>query len=235
MYPEVDKPLIEAYSFNRDIMNTELADKIHEHFSRYPKRTYPKGQILIFADENPEHIYYIVSGKVRVYAESYRGDEVVINVFKPPAFFPMSWAINKTPNSYFYKTDEPTDVHLVPVDEAASFIKSNPDILLDLLSRVYAGIEGLMGRMVHLMSGTARSRVIYEVIIECHRFGKVGSKNSYKLEATERDLAARSGLSRETVSREINKLKSDGFVSIDGHTISVTDLQSLEKLLGTEI
>ncbi len=214
---------------------TDLADKIHDHFSRYPKRSYAKGQILIFAGENPQYIYYILSGKVRVYAESYRGDEVVINIFKSPAFFPMSWAINQTPNKYFYKTEEPTEVHLVPVDKAATFIKTNPDVLFDLLSRVYGGIEGLMGRMVHLMSGTARSRVIYELIIDCHRFGAADSRKGYALDATERDLAARAGLSRETVSREINKLKQEKLVEIRGHSLSVCNIQELEKLLGSEL
>lgn len=216
-------------------MPTETATKVHDHFSKYPKRSYPKGQILIFADESPDHIFYIVSGKVRVYDVSYRGDEVVINVFKSPAFFPMSWAINKTPNTYFYKTEEPTTVHIVPADDAVEYIKANPDVMLNLLSRLYEGVEGILRRMVHLMSGTARSRVIYDLIIECHRFGTPLSGERYTLNATELDIAARSGLSRETVSREIKKLKKDQLVSVDGHSIIIEDVAALEKLLGIEI
>lgn len=68
-------------------MADAIADKVHTELSRYPKRTYPKGQILVFADESPEYIFYIVKGHVRKYDVSYRGDEIVLNIFKPPAFF----------------------------------------------------------------------------------------------------------------------------------------------------
>ena len=216
-------------------MTTDISDKIDEYFSKYPKRSYPKNQIIIFGGENPDYIFYIAHGKVRKYDISYRGDEVVVNLFKSPAFFPMSWAINKSDNKYFYKTETDAVLHAVPVEDALQFLKDNPDVMLDLLSRLYKGMNGMLGRMVHLMSGTATSRLVYEIIIECRRFGKERSKGCYLLETTEGDLAARSGLSRETISREMKRLKENKYIRIDKHGILINDLSSLEKTLGSEI
>jgi CRP/FNR family transcriptional regulator len=216
-------------------MDSQVADKVQEYFSKYPKRTYPKGQILVFADESPEHIFYLVKGKVRNYDVSYRGDEVIVNIFKPPAFFPMSWALNNTPNNYFYKTEEPTELHVVPASEAVAFIRDNPDVMFDLLCRLYIGVDGLLGRIVHLMSGTAKSRLIYELIIECRRFGTKRDDGSYGLATSESDIAARAGLSRETVSREMHRLKEQGLVIIEHSGIILRDLPALEKAHGNEI
>lgn len=216
-------------------MPSEVTHKIHQHFSTYPLRKYPKGQLLVFADENPEHIFYIVQGRVRKYDVSYRGDEVIINIFQPPSFFPMSWAINKTPNKFFYKTETEVELHVVPASDALAFLQENPDVTLDLLSRLYKGLEGVYGRLVHLMSGTARSRLLYELIIECRRFGKKQADGSFVLEASEVDLAARSGLSRETVSREMKKIKNHGWVKIERSNIVVTSIAELEKALGSEV
>lgn len=216
-------------------MPTEVRDKIHNEFSKYPRREYPKGQILVFADESPEHVFYIVEGKVRKYDVSYRGDEVIVNVFKPPAFFPMSWAINESENKFFYKTETETVLHVVPREAALKFLKANPDVMLDLLSRLYRGMEGLLGRMVHLMSGTAHSRLMYELIIECRRFGTQQKDGSIELTVNEVDIAARSGLSRETVSREIQKMKERGQVSLKGKIIIVHDLPALEATLGAGV
>jgi CRP/FNR family cyclic AMP-dependent transcriptional regulator len=215
-------------------MSPDIGDKIEKHFSKYPRRSCPKGQILVFADESPEHIFYIASGKVRKYDVSYRGDEVVVNIFTHPAFFPMSWAINRTPNKYFYKTEELTELHVIPVDDALEFIKSNPDVMLDLLSRIYRGMDGLLGRMVHLMSGTAKSRLIYELIIECRRFGKQQKDGSYVLVTNGVDMAARAGLSRETISREMRDITKRGLVKAEHNGIIVKDLPALEKILGSE-
>ena len=73
-----------------DLMTPEILDKINQHFSQFPRREYPKGQILVFANENPDNIFYIVEGRVRKYDISYRGDEVIINIFKPPAPTPTN-------------------------------------------------------------------------------------------------------------------------------------------------
>jgi CRP-like cAMP-binding protein len=216
-------------------MPTDIANKIHTELSRFPKRTYPKGQILIFADESPDYIFYIVKGKVRKYDVSYRGEEIVINIFKPPAFFPMSWALNHTENKYFYKAETEVELHIVPASDARKFLENNPDVTLDLLSRIYTGLEGVYGRLTHLMSGTARSRLTYEIIIECRRFGKKQDKTGYLLSVNEADLAARSGLSRETVSREFGKLKERDWLHFDGKVIVITDLERLEASLGSQI
>ncbi len=215
-------------------MPNDLAAKIHENLSRYPKHSYPKGQILVFADESPEHIFYITEGRVRQYDISYRGDEIVVNTYKPPAFFPMAWALAQVPNKYFFKTETETELHIVPLADAQAFLADNPNVTLDLLTRVYRGMEGVLGRLVHLMSGTARSRLIYELIVESRRFGQKQS-DSIALEASETDLAARSGLSRETVSREIGKLKEQGWLKLDSKHIVITDLAALEQALGHEV
>lgn len=216
-------------------MNPDITSKIHDHFSQFPKRKYAKGQILVFADESPEHIFYMTDGKVRKYDVSYRGDEVIVNIFKPPAYFPTSWAINRTPNHYFYKTETATELHVVPVDDALQFIKDNPDVMFDLLTRLYKGMDGLLGRVAQLMSGTAKSRLIYELIIECRRFGEKQSDGSYVLQTTETDMAARSGLSRETVSREMQKILALGLITQIHKGLIVTNLTALEQLHGVGI
>ena len=63
----------------------DVADKVQKHFSQYRFRKYPKGQILIHSGDEPEHIYYLVSGKVRQYDVSYRGDEIPGGVQSYPA------------------------------------------------------------------------------------------------------------------------------------------------------
>lgn len=213
-------------------MNEVVSQKVTEFFERYPQRSYPKHQILIFSGEAPEKVFYLEKGKVSQYDISYRGDEIVTNMFKPPAFFPMSWAINRTPNSYFFKAEEATIVRVAPPDDVVAFLKQNPDVMLNLLGRVYRGIDGVLARTVHLMSGSAKSRIMHELIIECRRFGEKLSDNSYALALHETDVAARVGLARETVSRELKSLKEKKLIEVTPAHIVVKNLAELEAQLG---
>lgn len=215
-------------------MSEEILQKIADTFKQYQERTYEKGQILVFSGENPPHIYYIISGRVRLYDISSRGDELVLNVFRAPSFFPMSWAINHTENKYFYKTEEKTVVRAIPTDEALLFVKNNPDVMFDLLSRVYRGMDGLLGRIVQLMSGSAKQRLMYELVIDALRFGEKRKDGSYIIKETEGDLAARTGLTRETISREMLSLKQSGAVTISNKGIVVHDIDALRSVLEGE-
>lgn len=213
-------------------MDARVAQKVKEAFSAYPKRLYPKGQILLFADEEPTHIFYILRGKVRMFAITYRGDEAITNIFSDGSFFPMSLVLGGAPNRYFYKTEEDTVIHLIPPDDVRQFMRTNPEVIMDVLSRVYSGIDGLLGRLVHLMAGSARSRLMYELVIESRRFGKKQSDGTIKLHVNEQDLAARAGMTRETVSREIQRLKAKGWLTMGKHGgIVITNLPDIEAAL----
>lgn len=221
------------YTLNGD-MNHTVAGKIERFFAQYPVRHYHQGQILIHAQEEPYKVFHLVKGRVKQYDISYRGDEVVLNTFKSPAFFPMSYAINKTPNDYFFEAETDIELHLAPIDETVEFIKTNPDVLYDLLSRVYRGTDGLIGRLAHFMAGNARSRVLYEILIECRRFGQPRG-HGLAISLTESDIAAHAGLARETVSREIRKLKDEGLISVVKNEILVNDLDQLAGSVTREL
>lgn len=216
-------------------MATAVSKKLDSHFSQYKLREYPKGQILIHSGDDPELIYYLISGKVRQYDVSCRGDEIIVNVFKPGAFFPMLPVLSGRPNHYFFEAETEVKAHLAPLEETIIFLKSNPDALFDLLTRVYIGLDGFLGRIFHLMSGSAKSRVLYELLIECRRFGEQNKDGGYSIAINEGDLAGRAGLSRETVSREIKKIGRDGFIKVSRKGILISDVKLLEMSLATEI
>ncbi len=216
-------------------MNAVVSKKIEEFFSRYKSRNYHHGHILILHGDLPEYIFYLINGRVKQTDTTYRGDEIILNTFKPRAFFPMSLAINKGANPYTYEAETGIEVRQAPTNDVLDFLKQNPDVTLDLLSRVYIGTDQLLGRITQLMSGSAKSRLIYELLLEARRFGEIdrtGIGSSLKIR--EKDLGAHAGLSRETVSREVAKLKAEGLISVKRGGIHITNVSILEQKLGQD-
>jgi len=211
-------------------VDTEIAQKIDKFFTQFKHVTYKKGEIVIRADDNPNSIFYLISGRVRKYAISQKGDELVVNIFKPISFFPMSWAINNEPNEYFYDALTPLEVYRAPKEKVVEFIKGNPDVLYDLLSRVYRGTDGLLRRMTYLMSGNAYARLVTELIIHAQRFGKK-TNSTIEVKISEKELATQSGMTRETVSREMKELKDKGLVTFNKNILTIIRIEELEKEL----
>jgi CRP/FNR family transcriptional regulator len=213
-------------------MDKLIADKIETFFSQYSLQKYPKGQLLILNGSPTSHVFHLEAGIVKQYDVSYRGDQIILNLFKPPAFFPMSLAINGGASLYAYEAKTALEVRQAPVEDVLAFVKENPDVLFDLLSRVYHGVDGLLARVTHLMSSSARERLLFELLIEARRFGKALSEFSYELTISEKELGARAGLSRETISREMSKLTKDGTVTINKHQIIIPDILAVVEKLG---
>lgn len=214
-------------------MNDDIQRKIEGFFSAYRLVKYPKNQILLFPGDVIDKVYYIVSGRVCRYDISYRGDDVIVNTFKPPAFFPMAMVVDGFTSNFFYRTESEVEVRIAPATDVLDFLHKTPEATFDLLKRVYIGAESLLIKMVLLMSATARARLVYELIIEQRRFGAYAKETGH-LYVSEVSLAARTGLSRETVNRELKHLKELGLIEVRKNKIIIIDNQKLEALLESQ-
>lgn len=216
-------------------MNKVVAEKLDTFFSQFRQQTYKKGEILIRADDNPSGVFYLKEGIVKKYAISRKGEELVVNLFKPISFFPMSWAINESGNKYFYEVVTACNIRKAPREQVVEFIKKEPEVLYDLISRLYRGTDGMLMRMVYLMSGSAYNRLITELLIFAKRFGKIDEiTKAITCSVTEKDLAAHGGMTRETVSREMKVLKQKNLITYSSGNLVVPNLLKLEEELSED-
>ncbi len=223
----------EGVCYNLAMFESEVSKKLDAFFTQFKKQQYKKGELLVRAGEEPSGVFYLKEGVVRQYAISKKGEELVVNVFKQISFFPMGWAFNQTRNDYYYEALINVTVFKAPREKVVEFLQSNPEVLYDLMSRVYKGLDGLFTRMTYMMSGSAYDRLITEIVIQAKRFGKknIQRDSIIELHVSEKELAAQAGMTRETVSREMKILKDKGFVFFSKNILQVHDLSRLEQEL----
>lgn len=210
-------------------MNQEILSKIQDFFEGETK-ILTKGDMLMLPGQQPPGVSFLIEGVVEQYDITPEGNKIIVNIFRPPAFFPMSWAINDTPNDYFFAALSEVKLKRASAEAAVAFLKQNPDVAFDLLSRVYRGTDALLKRLLLAARGVASTRLTFELLIEAYRFGENFEDNKKLIRVKHGHLAERTGLARETVSRELHKLASDGFVTLTKKGI-VVDLDRLQQRL----
>lgn len=213
---------------------SDIQTKVERFFAKYRMVQFEKGEVLIQSGTDPSGVFYLVSGQVRQYDVSAAGDQVVVNVFQPPAFFPMSWAIHRRPNEYIYEAFTEVAARKAPANAVVEFVRSEPDVLFDLLSRVYSGVEGVQRRMVYLMGNDAQRRLLMELLISAERFGEPRADGAVFIGMHEGELAARVGLTRETANRALHDLKAKGIVRMTRHGIEVRSVADIQTALRPE-
>lgn len=205
-------------------MELAVQQKLEEFFKRYTQKRYKKGEILIRQYEIPEGVFFLTEGVVRMYTISKDGEELELNIFKPYSFFPVGWIVAKTENKYYFDAVTDVVVYITPRTNMLALLKKEHDILFDLVRRIYLGLDGYFMRVEMLLKGAAYYKTIAEIVISAHRHG-------HHLKLTHHQIAARTGLSRETVTREIRKLQKKGIITYESEHLTILDIELLEKEL----
>lgn len=214
-------------------MNASVEHAVNRFFEAYPLTHFRKGEVIARPHTSLPGVLRLEKGQIAQYDISGDGRQVIVNIFKPPAFFPMAWAINREENIYFFEAKTAVVARCAPPEAVVDFIKREPEVLFNLLSRVYRGTEGVLRRMAHALGGNAASLILFEIIVSCRRFAELNKDNQLVLALTDQELADHTGLSRETVNRELQQLKHEGLISLGYGKITIPHLEKLEEFLGS--
>ena len=213
-------------------MNYNKTQAFEEFYDQFVVRQYKPGEILIRADDDPQGIFCLTKGYVRQYTISKTGMELTLHILQPISYFPMVWAINGTPNVYYFEALTPVEIGRAPRDQVVSFIKDKPELIFALMSGLLEDYAESLTRIEHLVFSDAYRRVISILLYIAKHFGEpMGKKMWVKHRFTHQDIATLVGIARETVSIEMAKLSKRKLVRYIDHTIEFSNIPKLEKEL----
>ena len=162
--------------------------------------------------------------------------ELTLNILQPIAYFPMVWAINSTPNIYYYEALTAIEVGRAPKQQVLDFIEDKPALILDLMSEMLRRYTESLTRIEHLVFSDAHRRVGSVLLYLARYFGeKSGEKIIVKQRFTHQDIASLVGVARETVSIELARHAKAGLVEFVDHTMVFKDLAKLKRELSVPV
>lgn len=223
-------------------MDSHVQKKLEQFFSNYRLLKFKKGEIIVRPDDPIFGIYLLKKGYIRQYVVSEDGGEITINIFRPISFIPMMLAISETENEhdfsvnehsfslnrYYFETASEVEVWRAPTDKTIDFVRNEPEVLFDLAKRFAAGLNGLSQRLEDLMFENAYKRVVSLLLYLSKRFGEnQGNDLLINLPLTHKDISALVNLTRETTSRQLEKLTKRGVISYTHQYITINDLNKL--------
>lgn len=211
-------------------MRKAVQNELNRFFAQFKLLHYKKGETFLHADDPPPGIFYVKSGYVRLYSISKEGEELTLVIFAPGNCFPLSWAINNTPNAYNLEAMTDVEVWRAPKDMFISFIKNNPEVLLDLTRRVLRRLLASFVRMEHLVFGNSYEKVASMLFLLGRRLGKrKGRMTIVQIHLTHKDIGSLAGLARETVSLAMEKLEKKRLITYHRSLIAIRNIEKLKK------
>ncbi len=159
-------------------MDKNKVKEFEAFYSQFKIRNYKKGEMLIRSDDDPIGIFCLKKGYVRQYTISKTGFELTLHILRPISYFPMVWAVNGTPNVYYFEALTPVEVGRAPRDRVVNFIKDKPTVIFELLSELIEDYAESLMRIEHLVFSDAYRRVISVLLYIAKHFGEKMARTS---------------------------------------------------------
>lgn len=208
-----------------------ISEKLDNFFGQFKQVRYKKKDTIIYAEDDPAGIFYVTKGFVRFYSITEEGKELTLNIFKSGSYFPAMWLISNIDNIYFYEAMTSVEVRRAPKDKVLKFLQENNDIMLELTKRILSGMNGLLIRIQYLLLADARQKVISVLTMLAARFGTNYENGDVfvELPVTHQDIANLAGLTRETTSLEMEKLKDEDLISYNKRSLVIKKSDKLQE------
>lgn len=177
-----------------------------------------KHAILLYQGEVPRQAFVITKGSFRVYRISSSGDEHVAGFKMPGDMFPECWVYGKTScTMYYYEALEDSEVYTVERQVLLDLLEDQPKLRHELFDRMVDNYTGLMLQVAALEQTHASDKLLLTLYYLLFRFGKKVAPDEYRIgvHITHALLAGLTGLSRETISKELGRLKRKSIVRYD--------------------
>jgi len=198
-------------------------------------RTFKKSSVLLYQGEAPRMAYIIKSGVIKAYTINNAGEEKIVTLHTPYDMFPTPWIFDKSSTTQFYY-EAATNCEILTIERPVlrSAIMS-PQQLPVVLQYFINNYTGLLMRVTALEQSRASEKIMFTLYYLLFRYGREVKPGKYQVDVplTHNATASLVGLTRETTTHELNRLKKLGAIQYS-HQIYTVDKERLERLLGED-
>ncbi len=202
-------------------------------YSSHPSRKVAKGEIILHRGDVPSKVYAVKRGIITIYSVTSSGEERFINFRIKNDIFPDSWAYSKSKESlFYYQAHTDSEIYLIDRAEFTNHVQLSPKFSRDLLNNeVNAHVTDQL-RFKALTHSKAIDKLLHTLRYLCLRYGRDISANHVRINIplTQQDLANLTGLTRETIVGEVNKLRNKGLIEYK-HMSYVVDTTKLNDFI----
>ncbi|MBS0450407.1 MAG: Crp/Fnr family transcriptional regulator [Proteobacteria bacterium] len=172
-------------------------------------RSFAANAILINEGDSTNSLYVVLTGRVKAYASSEDGREVVLAEYGPGEYF-GELSLDGSRRSASIQALEPCTCRVVQGQELQAFLTEHPQFGAHLTRKLIHMVRRLTDQVRSLALQDVYSRVV--ALLD--EFSEpAGTERVLRHKLTQQDIADRVGASREMVNRVMKELAAGGYVT----------------------
>jgi CRP-like cAMP-binding protein len=187
---------------------------------------FKKRETVFEESDYPRYLYFINSGKIKLFKTNEDGKEYIIDILAEGDFAGYIDLIRDTKYSESATALEDTEISLIPKEDFISLLNANRDVASRLIKMLANNVTDKEEQLLNLAYHSVRKRVANALILLADKEGE------HDISILRDDLARIVGTAKESVIRMLTEFKEDGYIDINDGAIHIKNRQKLETLPG---
>ncbi len=191
---------------------------------------YKKNQIIYAESEEPEMLWVLLKGKVKMY-KSGIGDRVqILRLYRPVQYFGYRAYFAKEPYVSSASAFEPSEIGYIPMEIVESLIRGNTDLAMFFIHELSRNLGGSDTKIVNLTQKHIRGRLAEALLLLADNYGFEDDCSTIKIYMSREDLANLSNMTTSNAIRTLTSFVNEKLILVDGRKIKIINEQQLRKI-----
>lgn len=197
---------------------------------------YKKTEFVFRAGDPGKHIYFLQSGRVKIFQVSPKGKEVILWFCFPGEICGLAEAAGQHGGwrSVSAIACDRTVVLKVSHEVFQTYLLTHPHAALAIIQLLSCRLRGLSDMTLNLISDDVQTRVAKLILrLSAHYGRRVGSEVLLDMPLTHQEMADMIGTTRQSFTSALNEFKRLGILSIGNRRIQIESEKFLTDLSQT--
>ena len=195
---------------------------------------YPRGATLFMEGQQPQGVYVLCSGRVKLSACSADGKALIFRVAEAGEVLGLSACTAGSPHEATAEVLENCQVNFVPRQDFLRFLIAFNEAALKALRQLSRNYHKVHAQVRSLgLSASASAKLANLLLDWCEADASSNGKANIQVPYTHEEIAEMIGTSRETVTRIFADLRGRGLIVNRGSTLCIPDVARLERTFGS--
>jgi len=210
-----------------DFGGQKALDELKEHRNI---NSYKKKQVIYTEGNHPSRLFYIESGKVKIFKTNEDGKELTVDLYNEGDFLGYTALLEQTVYKETAEAIEDTELAIIPKEEFENLLNTNQEATRKFIQLLAKNVTEKENQLLGLAYNSLRKRVADSLITLLHKFKKEGQE-VFSIHISREDLANIAGTATESLIRTLSDFKSEKLIEIKDGYISILNEKKLEAML----
>jgi CRP/FNR family cyclic AMP-dependent transcriptional regulator len=194
--------------------------------------SYAHGYQLFLEGEEPEHVFILTSGRVKLSVTSREGKMIILRIAGEDQCLGLAAALAHTPHEVSAEVLEPCKATVICVTDFMDLLADHPEMAMEATRCILAEYQATFSGMCRLALPATVAGRLANLLLEWRdsRIQRGAEGQRLTVALTHGEIAEMANTSRETVSRVFQQFQRDKLIAVKGSSVTVLQPQALEQL-----